>query len=274
MKWRIAVPLVVVVAVLAAATVWLLTGDDDPTPAAQAPTTTAAVPGQGLDDGLAAPVSGRLMLYGVPATQGILDLLKVGFEATNPEAELTVEVRPAIEMIARIVESPDPGVYVAAAQSVTSLKGLSGEIGEPQTFGRNLFVIAVPRGNPGRVSGLEAFAAGSSDRILICGPVSGYGNTAELLLQEAGVEYDPEDVGRACGQDAVEQLTGGDLDLALILRTGVRPSISTVAIPDADNVIARFSMAPVSADPLADAFMTFVRSDAGRSILTDRGFLP
>lgn len=274
MKWRIVVPLVVVVAVLAAATVWLLTGDDDPAPTATTAPPTTTVPGQGLDDGLAAPVAGEMNLYGVPSTQGILDLLKVGFEATNPDAELTVETRASIEMIARIVDAPDPGVYVAPTQSVTNLKGLSGAIGEPQTFGRNLFTIVVPRGNPGRVAGLDAFTAGSDQRMLICGPVSGYGNLAELVLEGAGVEYDPADVGTACGQSSVEQIVAGDLDLALIQRTGVRPSVSTVNIPEADNIIARFSIAQVADDPLGAAFMTFVRSEAGRSILTDRGYLP
>jgi molybdate transport system substrate-binding protein len=274
-KWRIVIPLVAVVAVLTAALVWMLMKDDDaPASTATPGATTTTVPGAGLDNGLAEPVSGTLQLYGVPATLGILDLLKVGFEATNPGAELTVETKPAIEMIGRIVDSPDPGVYVAPAQSVTSLKGLSGAIGEPQPFGRNLFVIAVPRGNPGNVTGLDAFAAGSTDRKLICGPVSGYGNLAELVLENADVDFDPADVGQACGQTAVERIAAGDLDLALVQRTGVRPSVSTVAVPDDVNVVGELSMAQVGDDPVGAAFLTFVQSPAGRSILTDRGYLP
>jgi molybdate transport system substrate-binding protein len=274
-KWRIVIPLVVVVAVLVAASVWMLNDDDDaPAPTAAPGATTTTIPGAGLDDGLAEPVSGRLQLYGVPATLGILELLKVGFEATNPDADLTVETKPAIEMLARIVDAPDPGVYIAAKQSVASLKGLSGAIGDPQPFGRNVFVIAVPRGNPGNVTGLDAFATGSSDRKLICGPVSGYGNLAELVLDDAGVEFDPADVGQACGKQAVDQIAAGDLDLALVQRTSVRPSVSTVAVPDDVNIVAELSIAQVGDDPVGAAFLTFVRSPAGRSILTDRGYLP
>ena len=272
MKWRIVVPLVVIVAVLAGASFWLYSsGEDDPSTDV-APTTPSTVPGDAPDAGNATPVAGDVTIYAVPSTAGILEALKIGFETANPDATVTIESGSATDSIATAVDA-DAGVFVAPFSTVSALKTLDRSLGDPLPFGRNLFVIAVPEGNPDDVSGLEVFEADGA-RTAICGPDSAYGNLAEIVVEDAGFSTEDSTVGTTCGRRSVNRVRTGDLDAALVQRTGTTDAVDTVAIPDDDNVIIDFSMVPLGDDEVTTAWTSFVASAAGQNILEGRGFLP
>ncbi|MEZ5181029.1 MAG: substrate-binding domain-containing protein [Acidimicrobiales bacterium] len=154
------------------------------------------------------------------------------------------------------------------------MKGVSSGLGSPEPLGRNLFVIAVPEGNPKQVAGLDAFAADSGLKVLACGPQSAYGNFAQLVLDDAGTTYDPKILAPTCSKKAVKRIGKGTVDAALVLRTAVRPTVQTVPVPDDVNIKVEISIVQVGEGDGPSALMTYAGSEAGQSILTDRGFLP
>lgn len=275
-QWRLAIPLAVVVAVLVGASVWMF-ARDDAAPAARPgaggpPSST--IPGQGKDTGLEGPVTGDLVLYGVPSSQGALKGLKQGFEASNPDATITIVTGPVLDLVARVVEDPAPGAVIAPQRAVDAVKGVSAAVGTPAELGRNLFVIAVPKGNPKQIDGLEAFEAEAGLRVRSCGPDSPYGNFGQLVLDEAGIEVADGVVGSGCARDAMDQLEAGALDAALVLRSAKRRTVQTVPIPEPVNIVIPISIAQVGEGDASASLLTYATSEAGRSILTDRGFLP
>lgn len=286
-KWRIAIPLVVVVVVLVGALVWMFASDDGGTTkaggngkggggstSAQPVATGSTVPGQGKDTGLDSQVSGDLVLYGVPTTRGAMNGLKAGFEAANPDANVEVVVGSVLDLVAKIVEDPRPGAVIVPVRAMDAIKGASGDVGSPSPLGRNLFVIAVPKGNPKGVEGIEALAAGTDLRVVACGPQSPYGNFAQIVLDQAEVAVDEGIVQGGCGNKAVKQLAAGEIDAALVMRTAKNRTVQSVPVPEDANVIIDVSIAQVGDDPAAAALLTYADSEAGTSILTDRGYLP
>jgi molybdate transport system substrate-binding protein len=283
-KWRIAIPLIVVVVVLVGASVWMFAKEDAKGGGDAegrkggggngAAATSSTIPGQGFDDGLAEPVSGQLTLYGVPASQGALNALKQGFEAANPDAEVTIVKGPLLDLVSAIVKDPKPGAVIAPQKDLDALKGVSSDVGDPRPLGRNLFVIAVPKGNPKKVKDLDAFAADSGLRVQACGPASPYGNFGQLVLDEAEIGYDEKIIGSTCGKDAIDKLEKGELDAALVLRTAKRRTVQSVPVPEKVNIVIEYSIAQIVDDTLATTLVQYTQSEAGSSILANRGFKP
>ncbi|HRW38507.1 MAG: substrate-binding domain-containing protein [Acidimicrobiales bacterium] len=281
-SWRIAIPLAVVVAVIVAALVWMFAGDDGSGGQAgkkrnrgQEPVASStSVPGEGLSTGLDEQVTGELVLYGVPAVQGALKAMKAGFESTNPKATITIVTAPVLDLVAALAKDPRPGALIAPVRAVDAVKGVSSGLGSPEPLGRNLFVITVPEGNPKKVQGLDAFAADSGLKVLACGPQSAYGDFAQLVLDDAGVAYDPKILAPACSKKAVKKVGKGTLDAALVMRTAERPTVQAVPVPDDVNIKVEISIVQVGEGDGPAALLTYAGSEAGQSILTDRGFLP
>jgi molybdate transport system substrate-binding protein len=145
-------------------------------------------------------------------------------------------------------------------------------------IGRNLAMIAVPAGNPGQVSGLDAFAADAALDTAICGADSPYGNLATLVLEREGVTPDPARVGVGCDADAVAQVARGDLDAALVFRSflEIPGGVEVINIPDDQNLVIDIRYAPVgdAEDSETGSFPEFLKSDQATDILTHEGFLP
>lgn len=289
-KWRTAIPLVVVVVVLAGALAWMFLGQDDEPSAGngkgqgqgqgqgqgttQPVSTSSTIPGQGKDTGLDAPIVGDYVLYGTPPTNGAMKALKQGVEAANPEANVEIVAAPVLDLIEQIVNDPRPGAILAPQGAMDAIKGVSGDVGSPEPLGRNLFVVVVPKGNPKGIEGVADLAAGTDLRVTACGPQSPYGNFAQLVLDSADVEVAEGVVGSGCANKAVKQVAAGELDAALVMRTAKNRTVQSVPVPEEDNVIVSIEIAQVRDDEGAAGLVTYAQSEAGSSILTDRGFQP
>ena len=75
-------------------------------------------------------------------------------------------------------------------------------------------------------------------------------------------------------------VTQGDAQAGIVYVTDVKAAGSTaagVAIPDAQNTVAVYPIAPIAGTSnakLANAFISYVLSPAGQKILAKYGFLP
>ena len=288
-KWRIAIPLAVIVVVLVGASIWMFASDggtsskgpkgpgtSQPTgqPAGPLGPTSSTIPGQGKDTGLSAPVTGELTLYGVPTTAAALKGLKDGFEAANPGAKVTIVNGPVLDLVAQLVKDPHPGAVIAPTRAMDAIKGVTKSLGSPEPLGRNLFVIAVARGNPKGIGGIEALDRDSGFKVAACGPDSPYGNFAQIVIDQTKTNTVDGLVRSGCQNDAIKQVAGGQLDAALVMRTAKNRTVQTLPVPEKDNVVINVSIAQVGDAANAKALLTYAGSEAGTSILTDRGFKP
>ncbi|HEX6235072.1 MAG TPA: molybdate ABC transporter substrate-binding protein [Jiangellaceae bacterium] len=145
--------------------------------------------------------------------------------------------------------------------------------GDPLVFARNALVLAVPRGNPGGVSGLADLSRDDL-RIALCEPQVPCGAAAERMLAMAGVDARPDTL-EADARDTAGKLALGEVDAALIYRTDVTSAMETVEVPPDVEVVTEYLIAVVAGAPNpsgAEEFVAAVTGEAGRRVLLEAGF--
>jgi molybdate transport system substrate-binding protein len=224
--------------------------------------------GEATDNANAGSQSGVTAIQTVPELEPVVsDLIASYASASGGQLELTVVPRDqVVDAVSQGAPAIVPGPFLGGVDS------------DSVVIGRNLGIIAVPAGNPGQVTGLDAFAADAALDTAICGADSPYGNLATVLLEQAGVTSDPARVGVGCDADAVAQVARGDLDAALVFRSflEIPEGVEIINIPEDQNLVIDLRYAPVgdTEDSEADSFSEFLQSDQATQILTHEGFLP
>lgn len=202
------------------------------------------------------------------------------FQKQNPKASVTFNFGASSALVTQIQGGAPADVYASADLTNMDKLVAGGQVTEtPTPFARNQMEIAVKPGNPQKVTGVAGLA--SIGTIALCGATVPCGVYAASVLKKANVTIPESSVTR--GADAKATLAAvsqGDANAAIVYVTDViaaGTTVTGVAIPPEQNVVAVYPIAPVaaSANPkLAAAFISYVVSPAGQKILAKYGFLP
>jgi molybdate transport system substrate-binding protein len=148
--------------------------------------------------------------------------------------------------------------------------------GTATTFVKNQLVVAVPKGNPKGVTGLADLTR-PGVKVALCAEQVPCGAAAKKALTAAGVKLTPVTLEQDV-KSALSKVTLGEVDAALVYRTDAKASTS-----DVDGVEFPESAGAINEYPIivlknavnkagARAFVAYVESDKGRSVLTAAGF--
>jgi molybdate transport system substrate-binding protein len=223
-------------------------------------------------------VSGSVVVFAARSLTDVFGELERRFEAAHPAADVVVDLEGSSALAARIQEAGGADVFASADEANMAKVVASGDVeGEPETFARNRLQIVVPRGNPGRVTGLVSFGD-SSLLIGLCAQQVPCGRVARELLTRARVEP-AVDTNEPDVRSLLAKVAAGELDAGLVYETDVRAagdSVESLPTPGAAAVLATYVIAPL--DDAANlrgarAFVDLVLSDEGRRVLTAHGFL-
>jgi molybdate transport system substrate-binding protein len=136
--------------------------------------------------------------------------------------------------------------------------------------------IAVPKGNPGKVTGLADF--GNADLTLaICAADVPCGAAAAAVFADAGISAQP-DTEEEDVKAALTKVQLGEVDAALVYATDVQAAgsdVEGIEFPEAEQEVNDYPICVLAAAPnpeAAQAFVDLVNSDAGQQALTDAGF--
>jgi len=243
--------------VLAAAV--LLAGCASPAPAASdAPAT---------EDTL----TGTVQVYAAASLQRSFDEIARAFEQQNPGVTVSPVYDGSSTLATQIGEGAPADVFASADEK--NMAKVAAQAPDPQVFAANTLVIAVPAGNPGRVSTLADLARVTT---VLCAPEVPCGAASQTLLSNAGVAVTPA----SSEQNVTAVLTkvaASEADAGLVYATDVvgRDDVEALVPAGADAVVNRYPIAALAAAPNPDAaaaFVAFVLSDEGRTILADAGF--
>ena len=203
--------------------------------------------------------------------------MEEAFETANPEIDVVLNLGGSSALREQILAGAPADVFASANMSNMDRVASAGDVkGAPVVFARNRLEIAVPSGNPGGVNGLTDFARGDL-LIGLCAedvPCGDYGREA---LKKADV-VPAVDTDEPNVRALLTKIEVGELDAGIVYVTDVVSTVGGVdgiEIPDSENVYADYPIAALTDAPNADgaaAFVLFVLSDEGRSILSDHGF--
>jgi len=203
--------------------------------------------------------------------------LETAFESGHPDIDVVLNLGGSSALREQILAGAPADVFASADPSnMDQVAAADGTAGPIRVFARNQLEIAIPIGNPGDVTGLADFAR---DDLLIGLCASGVpcGDYARQALDRAGV-VPAVDTDEPNVRALLTKIEAGELDAGIVYATDVLSgtgSLNGIGIPASDNVVADYPIAVLAGAPNQDgaqAFVAFVLSDEGRSILSTYGF--
>lgn len=228
--------------------------------------------------GVSSDPSDRVRVSAASSLSDVFAELESAFEAANPGVDVILNLGGSPLLREQILAGAPVDVYASASAGTMAPiveAGLSE--GEPTVFARGLLQIAVPVGNPADVTGLDDF--GNEELFIgLCDQPVPCGELARQVLVRAGV--DPVvDTGAPNVRSLLTKIEAGELDAGIVYVTDVRSvsgRVDGIAIPDAMNVAADYPIAVLAEGPNRDgarAFVDFVLSEIGQTILAGHGFV-
>lgn len=205
------------------------------------------------------------------------------FEASDAGIDVTLNFAGSAELAAQIENGAPADVFASADEAnMRRLVGTGAVDGDADVFARNRLAVAVERGNPLGIRGLQDLAR-RDVTVVMCASQVPCGTYADEALAKAGV-----DVAPASREDSVKaafaKVRLGEADAAIVYATDVPrraggrdEDVEGVEIPDDENVVATLPIAVLkdaSDRAAAREWVRFVTSPEARAILVDEyGFL-
>lgn len=231
----------------------------------------AACGGSGDGDG------GKVTVLAAASLTEAFTALGEQYEAAHEGSEVVFNFAASSELAAQI-ESGSPGDVFASADEPNMDKVVDAGMadGDPVAFAGNVLAIAVPKGNPGKVTGLDDLSSGNL-KVAVCDVEVPCGNAAAGVFENAGVEpsidsYEPD------VKAVLTKVELGEVDAGLVYSSDVLAAgdeIDSIEIPDDVQVVNTYPIALVKDAGNPDGgqgFIDLVLSDAGRAELEQWGF--
>lgn len=202
------------------------------------------------------------------------------FSAANPDATVEFTFDSSSTLSQQIIDGAPVDVYASADEAnMTKLTDADLIAGSPEVFATNELVIVTKPGNPEGITGLADLA--DAGVISLCGEEVPCGKFAKEALDNAGVTIPETSVTR--GQNVKATLTAvteSDAVAGIVYVTDAQAAgdaVDTVTIPADQNVVAVYPIGVLGESTnteLAEAFMAYVLSPQGQSVLAEFGFQP
>lgn len=221
--------------------------------------------------GSADSLGGEVTVYAAASLAGAFDEIAEAFTTEHPGVQVVPVYDGSSTLVTQILEGAPADVF-ASADEANMTKAADAAV-DPTLFTSNTLVIAVPAANPG---GVETLADLAEVTTVLCAPEVPCGAASASLLEGAGVAVDAV----SFEQNVTAVLTkveAGEADAGLVYATDVIGDDDVeVIVPDsAADVVNRYpitALAEARNPDAASAFVAFVLSDAGQSILAAHGF--
>ena len=228
-------------------------------------------------DTLRAGVSGEVLVFAASSLKESFGSLAKKFEAGHPGVKVTLNFGASSALANTITQGAPADVFAAASTSTMKTVTTAGEAsGAPHVFVRNQLQIAVPKGNPGHVTGLADFG-NARLKIALCAVQVPCGAATTAAFAAAGVKPQPDTL-EADAKATVAKVVLGEVDAALVYRTDVRAAgdaVQGIDFPEAAKAVNDYPIVVLKGARNAKAaksFVDFVQSADGRSVLRAAGF--
>jgi molybdate transport system substrate-binding protein len=222
-------------------------------------------------------LSGTLTVFAAASLTGVFTSLGDELEQQNPGLDVKFNFAGSDALATQITQGAPADVFASANEKQMKVVTDAGlQAAAPTIFTENVLEIAVPKGNPGHVTGLEDF--GNADLTLaVCAPSVPCGAAAQQVFTAAGITARP-DTQETDVKAALTKVQLGEVDAALVYATDVKSAgdgVEGISFPEAQQALNKYPIATLKAAPnaaAAQAFVDLVASDEGQKALADAGF--
>jgi molybdate transport system substrate-binding protein len=224
----------------------------------------------------AAQPTGAIVVLAAASLTEAFQRIGAAFQTSHPGTKINFSFGSSATLAAQIIQGAPADVFAAANESTMKTVTDHGLAPAAQIFATNTLQIAVPRGNPGGVSGLHDFAD-ASKRIALCAEQVPCGQAAQTIFERAGITPRPDTL-ESDVKAALQKVRLNEVDAALVYRTDVIAAGADVEGIDFDEPATAVNRYPIcavsdSANPLtARAFVDYVVGPDGQAVLSKAGF--
>ncbi|MGW1541470.1 molybdate ABC transporter substrate-binding protein [Streptomyces sp. NPDC002309] len=223
-------------------------------------------------------ISGTVTVFAAASLKESFEKLGERFEQRHPGAKVTFSFGGSDSLAASITGGAPADVFASASPKTMKIVTDAGDAaGTPATFVRNQLEIATLPGNPDKVASLDDLT-NPDLKVVLCDEAVPCGAAAKKALDASELKLTPvsyeEDV-----KSALNKVVLKEADAAVVYRTDVRAAgdkVEGVEFPESAEAINEYPITLLQDAPNAEAakaFIAFVRSPEGRSVLTEAGFL-
>jgi molybdate transport system substrate-binding protein len=198
------------------------------------------------------------------------------FEAKNPGSKVTFSFGSSATLATQIVQGAPADVFAAASPATMKTVTAAGAANTPKDFVSNTLEIAVPKGNPHKITGLQDFGD-ESRRIALCAPQVPCGTAALKVFAQARIVPKPDTLEQDV-KATLQKVASDEVDAALVYKTDVIAAgdrVDGIQFPEAQHAINTYPIATLkdSKNPaVALAFVDYVLSPEGQAVLAKAGF--
>lgn len=267
--------LLAVVCVVSAVAGCSSSGSASPGPAEKSGASTGTQP---ADATIAAggALKGSISVDAASSLTEAFDAIKAEFVKRHPGATVTVSYGASSDLSTQIAQGARVDVFASA--SVKNMKAVvsAGEATDAVDFASNMLEIAVPPGNPGKVTRVADLAK-SDVKVAVCDPAVPCGVVAAAVFSNAKITVHPK-VSEPDVKSTLAIVESHEVDAGLVYVTDVRSAaakVTGIEIPADVNASTTYPIATLKNAPnptLAKAFVDYVLSAEGKKVLTAAGF--
>lgn len=221
-------------------------------------------------------LSGELVVSAAASLADAFGEVVAGFQSAHPQVQVVLNLGGSSGLREQILSGAPVDVFASADLStMDAVADADRLVATPSVFARNRLQIAVPAGNPAGVTDL-ADLADPDLYVGLCAPDVPCGRYARDVLEGAGVDV-PADTEEPDVRALLTKIAARELDAGITYATDVAASDEVVGIdlPPSSEAVASYPIAVVKDGPnpaAAAAFVEFVLSESGQSILRSWGF--
>ena len=224
----------------------------------------------------AKPATGTITVFAAASLMETFTKIGQQFEAAHKGDTVKFSFGPSDGLATQITSGAPADVFASASPATMDTVVKAGDAANPQTFAKNTMEVAVPPANPAHVTSVNDLAK-HSVKVALCQPQVPCGVVAAEVFKNVGITVKPVTL-QPDVKSVLTQVETGNVDAGMVYVTDVMAAgskVKGVTIPANDNASTLYPIATITSSKeksIADAFVAYVLSPAGQSVLTAAGF--
>lgn len=222
-------------------------------------------------------LSGTVTVFAAASLKQAFTEIGAELEKAHPGVAVTFNFAGSSDLVAQLQQGAPADVF-ASADTTNMDKATADSLtaAAPVDFASNTLEIAVPPGNPARITSLADLAR-PGVKVVVCAPAVPCGAAAATVEAAAKVDLRPVSEEPSV-TDVLGKVTTQEADAGLVYVTDVRGAgdkVEGVAFPESSSAVNTYPIATLTASrnaAAARAFVEAVTGEAGQRVLAAAGF--
>lgn len=237
--------------------------------------------------------SGDLIVFAAASLTEAFDEIAQDFSTRYPGSNIIYNFAGSQQLAQQLGQGAPADVFASANRAQMEVAIEAGRVvsGTQHTFVRNRLVVIYPNENPGSLSNLQDLAKPGLKLVLAAKEVPVGSYSLEFFAKASAspdfnATYSETVLANVVSYEenvraVLSKVVLGEADAGIVYTSDVTPDaageVGRIEIPDELNVVAAYPIAPVADannPALAQAFVEYVLSEAGQTVLAKYGFIP